>query len=405
MTWQERLREAAYTPQDSERLTFDFVDLSRTRELKGTAFEFPDSNDTYVQRTGATGGRYPMRVYFSGPDCDLQADVFEAALALPGIGKLEHPRYGTRDVVPLGELLRRDPLVNETNQVIIEFTLWDTVGTAYPTIESDPASDLAAALEAYSAAAAQEFEDQLELDAPGALSSFQARYEGLLETTKGALDSVAAIKDETQRQFDTVYNSISQGLTVLAGDPLTLAFQTLILLDAPARAVGTFSARLDAYAALSQSLRGVEVSDSNDLANSDLFVTGSVAALTTATLSSEFGTRKEAITAAESLLGQLETVTTWRDTTYNDQGATDLGEAYRTLQDAVALAAGYLVRTSFSLAQERRIILTRNRTMVDLVAELYGEVDEQLDAFIAANDLSWAELLELPAGREIVYYA
>ncbi len=82
----------------------------------------------------------------------------------------------------------------------------------------------------------------------------------------------------------------------------------------------------------------------------------------------------------------------------------DTGETYQQLQQSTALSAGFLVELSFTLAQERRIVLGRARTIIDLVAELYGEIDTQLDFFIDTNDLSGDEILELPAGREVVYY-
>ena len=49
-------------------------------------------------------------------------------------------------------------------------------------------------------------------------------------------------------------------------------------------------------------------------------------------------------------------------------------------------------------------MLGHNRTIIDLVAELYGSVDDQLDFLISSNDLTGDEILELPKGREIVYY-
>ena len=82
----------------------------------------------------------------------------------------------------------------------------------------------------------------------------------------------------------------------------------------------------------------------------------------------------------------------------------DTGETYLAMQNSTALAVGFLVELSFTLAQERRITLDRPRTLIDLVAELYGDVDSQLDFFIDTNDLSGDEIIELPAGREIVYY-
>ena len=78
--------------------------------------------------------------------------------------------------------------------------------------------------------------------------------------------------------------------------------------------------------------------------------------------------------------------------------------AYQQLQEAAALTAGFLVFISFSLKQERRLVLDRARTVIDLAAELYGSVDDPLDFFIASNRLSGSEILELPIGREVVYY-
>lgn len=82
----------------------------------------------------------------------------------------------------------------------------------------------------------------------------------------------------------------------------------------------------------------------------------------------------------------------------------DTGEIYQPLQNSVALVAGFLVETSFTLTEERRFILQRARTFVDLVGELYGETDGRFDFFIQTNQLSGDELVELPKGKEIVFY-
>lgn len=82
----------------------------------------------------------------------------------------------------------------------------------------------------------------------------------------------------------------------------------------------------------------------------------------------------------------------------------DTGEIYQALENSVALAAGFLVESSFTLIEERTLVLGKSRTFVDLVAELYGELDEQFDFFITTNDLSGDELVELPIGKEVLFY-
>ena len=121
-------------------------------------------------------------------------------------------------------------------------------------------------------------------------------------------------------------------------------------------------------------------------------------------VNNRFNTKSEAIEAADALLTQFQDVTDWRDNNFESLAEVDTGEAYQKLQEAVALTAGFLVEISFTLKQERRIVLDRARTIIDLAAELYGSVDDQLDFLINSNSLTGSEILELPRGREIAYY-
>ena len=82
----------------------------------------------------------------------------------------------------------------------------------------------------------------------------------------------------------------------------------------------------------------------------------------------------------------------------------DTGELYQPFQHSVALATGFLVQSSFDLNVEMVITLGKARNFVELVAELYGELDEQFDFFIKTNQLSGDEIIEIPIGREVVFY-
>ena len=124
MSWQDRLREAAYTSPSGIRFLFLYEDIRFSVDKKTTAFDFPDAEGTYIQDFGNTGRRYPFRVIFAGPDYDLKATAFSAALAEPGIGKLETPLYGAIDVVPFGTITRRDALKSAGNQAIFEIVFW-----------------------------------------------------------------------------------------------------------------------------------------------------------------------------------------------------------------------------------------------------------------------------------------
>jgi hypothetical protein len=107
----------------------------------------------------------------------------------------------------------------------------------------------------------------------------------------------------------------------------------------------------------------------------------------------------------------MDAMVTWRDggfaalATIDDASqAIDTGEAYAALQERRGPTAGYLIQASFSAQPERALVLDRERTIVDVCAEVYGAVDSKLDLLISTNDFTGDEILELPIGRRVVYY-
>jgi prophage DNA circulation protein len=411
MAWNDRLREAAYTSPDGTRVTFDYENVRKTIDKKTTGFEFPDADGTFVQDLGHSGRRYPLRVFFWGDNYDLEADVFEALLLERGTGKLEHPIYGVIDVVPFGTISRRDDLKTAANQAIIEVTFWETIGLIYPTSQNDPASDVLAAVNAYNLAAAEMFDETTSLDSAVEQATLKSSYTALLDSVSAGLQGVADTQDNVRKQFDAIVDSVNLGIDILIDQPLTLASQTTQLIQAPARALTSIQARLDSYRNLAAIIisggvtsQGLDSSNSNTFHTKDLYASTYVTGSIVSVINNQFNTKTEALEAAEDILAQLDDVVNWRDDNYQSLGEVDTGEAYQQLQDAAALTAGFLVSISFSLKQERTLVLDRARTIVDLVGELYGSVDDQLDFFINSNDLIGSEILELPRGRSIVYF-
>ncbi len=440
MSWQDRLREAAYRSPNGTRTVFTFQDVSRVVEKKTSAFDFPDADGTLVQDLGRKGRRYPLRVIFSGDDHDLEADAFEQTLLERGAGVLEHPRYGQVDVVPFGEITQRDDLKTRANQTVIEVVFWATIGTAYPTGQTDGAAEALAAVTAYTAAASEQLEGALQIDTQFEEVTFRDQWDGFLDNVESALAEVAEVQEDITRQFNDINDSINRGLDVLIAEPLTLAFQTLALIKAPARAAAQIEARLNAYGDLASSIvnggsnrigtgsagtpQTVQPTNdsraANELASREVFAQGAIAGSVTAAMTSAqspegeggYSTQPQAIAAAEQLLEQFEQVTDWADQNYRALDGTgiealpvvDTGAGYQQLHKAVSLAAGVLVQLAFNLRQERRITLDRPRSLYDLVGEYYGDIDANLDFFINTNDLTGSEILELPKGRTVVVY-
>lgn len=413
MAWTDRVREPAYTSPSGDRVVFAYEDVTREFDKKTTGFGFPDADGTYVQDRGHTGRRYPLRVFFWGADYDQEANRFEAALMERGVGKLDHPMYGSVDVVPFGTVKRRDDLKTGANQAVIEVTFWDTIGLIYPAAQTDPAASVLSAVDEYNETSALQFAAAVVLDTVARVANFKGDFDALINRAQRGLIAVADVQANVRRQFSSVTQSITRGLDLLVTQPETLGAQVAQLIQTPARASTDVESRLGAYNELSQTItqgnsavasasQGVQ--GSNRFHVRDLYAMGYVTGSVVSAVNTRFTTKTEALEAAEAVLDQFQAVAAWRDDNFQALDQIDTGEAYQKLQEAVALTAGFLVEISFSLKQERRVVLDRARTIIDVAAELYGSVDDQLDFLINSNGLTGSEILELPRGREIVYY-
>ena len=363
MSWENRLRGAAYNSPSGKRLAFDFENLSTSMNLDGTAFKIPDANGTYVQRSGVNERTYPMRVFLWGTDCDIEADAFDEALRESGIGKLEHPMYGTKNVVPFGAVTRRDDLKTAANQVIIDVTFWETIDVIFPSSQGDPASAVLTSVDGFNNSLADQFDQLLNIDTASLRASFSNSYEALLGGTRSGLQSVANVNDSVGTQFNAIFDSIDQSIDSLINDPITLAFQTTQLIQSPARSVANIRDKLSAYGNLTQSILGIDSQDtsaktSNAFHTNDVYASTYVTGSVVSAVNTQFETKTEALQAADVILEQLDAVVEWRDSNYESLEQIDTGEAYQKLHQSVALCAGFLVEISFSLKQERSEIPT-----------------------------------------------
>jgi hypothetical protein len=82
-------------------------------------------------------------------------------------------------------------------------------------------------------------------------------------------------------------------------------------------------------------------------------------------------------------------------------------ETEDALADLSAEVAQYLLSIIFDLKIERRFILDRDRSPLEIAITEYGKGgwdDEYFELFIRSNNLSGVDILILPAGREVVVY-
>jgi len=414
MSWQKKLKQAAYISPLGFRTTFLYEDVAKSFDKKTTDFNFPASNDTYIQDFGRTGRKFPLRIFFSGDNYLKEALALEASIESVGVGRLEHPIYGTPNVVPFGEFRRRDDLKTAANQAIIEIVFWETIIEIFAGSITDLADLILKALDLYNEAASGQLNAEIILNKIIESSGFKTFYAGLVRGTLDSLNNIVATTPTVKKQFDLVSQSMLTDLESTQNPNVkVLGLQATTLVQLPARATGaSISDRLNAFDNAFQKLvrdetiqpPGYDNRIANEFFARDFYSATYLSGVVLSTINAEFITKKEALTAADFLLSLFNQWVEWRDANYAILSQNDTGDMYATLLESVTKAVGYIVSISFSLKTEKIIVLTENRSILDLVAELYGELDDKLDFFINTNNLSGSEILELPRGREIVYY-
>lgn len=416
MPWQERLKPAAVTSPSEERIEFIYEDVSKETDKHTTAFEFPDAVGTFVQVLGRSGRRLPMRHIFSGSDYDVDANRFDNMLDEDGIFILEHPMYGTFNVVPFGKIKRTDELKTRGNQAVFEIIWFETNELLFPLQTGSPSQDLLTAIEDAGEAAAEEFEETINQPSVTEKKSLRDQYKAVIDQVKGGLAKIAAVQAAIEGAFDAIQQAIDDAIQTFIADPLALAFQTVALIQAPARAFAAVTDRIEAYGSLlgniTKDLSGAikiyipsnDSSSNNNFRSDDMISTNLLMGSAASVLFNEFETKSDALAAAEAILLQLDDYTAWHDENLVSLGLVDTGTAYQQVLNAMALASGLLVQISFSLKQERSIVLVEATTPIELEARFYGTIDENLDFIISSNNLVGTDILEVPIGREVVYY-
>ncbi len=438
MSWIDRLKEAALTSPSGIRRIFNFENVRVSVNKRDSVREFPEYNGAFVQNFGIGVTSYPLLCIFWGDNHDDEADGFLNMLSEAGLFILEHPLYGRfENIVPLGPITRRDDLKTAANQSIFEVNFVQSSAFTFPGSRTSEGDAIESDLENFGIAQENEFGEGIEIASSREQVSLIDSVKAKVGAVVRQLSAIAATVQEIENEFNDAVDFIESNINSLVGTPIQLARQIINLVQLPARAGARISATLSAYS----NLLTATISDANGLFsptagnsidnqffNSELFARASYSAMlqsakstgdSTGELSGEsledflavesseqqpFSTQSEIISTVEFLAGENQRLTAWSEANRAALDLLDTGESSSYLTSASQGVAGFLIGVSFSARQERIMVLTERRNLIELCAELYGVLDSAFDFLILSNDLSGDEIYELPVGRRIRYY-
>lgn len=434
MAWNDEIAEAAYTSPSGKRKVFSFEAVSRETDLKTATFTFPEKDGAEIQSLGLGGRRFPLKCIFSGADCCKNADEFEELIKERGYGTLEHPIYKKVDVVPTGTIKRTDDLISALNESVVEVTFAETI-----TVQSFPDSEIAAtdkietALEEYEGAAAEAFDKLIKTETVEDRIKLQTNIIATADSLQKNLDAIA--QQSPKKKFDLIQSvknfvktikSMVSTLDKITSYAKLIATTTIKLCRLPSRIAVSVLAKIEGYStaitAIFNNFKSDPFGDNaicNQYAVTSVAWGGMIAALSSGisitaqegknkNSDAEDGTfhsRQDVIDTVYTIQEMFEAYKEYCDTQISKDAFVDNSDDYEKLLEVVSYSLQALVEYSFSLPTTRIIVLDRDRQLLELLCELYGEDGfNRMDEFINDNKLNANEIVCLPMNKEVRYY-
>lgn len=433
------LTDIKYTSPSGKEFTFVYENVSKETDLKTATFTFPEKDGAYIQSLGRGGRRFPLTCIFTGENCMKKADEFEAALEERGIGSLRHPVYGTRAVVPTGTIKREDGLVTDVNTSVVTITFSET-NTDKEVLQSvtESSSEISAAAEVFVDNAIDEFVASVSLDSAPEVLQVETLCKDSAKIICDNIDSysdmVATKKNFNLNDFTNgaykAMRKIVNNATAPINDIRGYAATVLKLMRLPATIVSAPAEIITAYSNMVRDIVKKFKNDpfgdkkvKNQYAVMKLSLQGAICAICEGTTfacgqssssaggssgsdgtQDGFTSREDAVNAAEKVEEIFEAVKSKLDEEVGKDVLVETSESYSALLEVYQKTVALVLNTAFSLRKRRVIVLDRDRQLIELLAELYGDVDSHIDEFIIDNNLMMEDLKILPMGKEVAYY-
>jgi hypothetical protein len=429
-TWLERIRPIIkLTSPNGSEFEAKWRGNTRRRDNKMAMFDFPGIVGTVVQNLGFRSWLWPMTIFFDGVDNDKEAFRFATATGETGQWGVIHPIYGFKglDMISVAE---RNLPIEEGGYTAFELEFIESIDPLTLKTAAEMSDQIGFQSDLVNVSAADQFLANIRNQSATDTWSIGAAVDKITGPINQILGPISEASDAVFETQNQIQRGLQDILNAAVLQPLSLAGQIQQLVQNPLRAITDIKTRLNAYGDLAGELFGLTPSETdnksrNQAAVQELTMTSIVVsnAKIANTKPSRTGipsvgglNSRKVVNDTANQIGQShvaindnleETQVVFEDVPIENQWVSQKETHYQTAQ-ITGLAISYLISSSFDLRIERRFTLDRPRIPVMLAMELYngpGEADENIDLFLESNDLHGLDILRLPAGREVIYYA
>ncbi len=420
MSWQNRT--AAFISMTSPGGVL-FEPLWKNNDIqvskKVGIFEFPGIKGAKTQDLEVGGDQYPMTVFFEGIDQDLESHQFSNALKEKGPWGIIHPTKGRKTLQLIGWTEKIDP--TENGNITSFSTTWIEESNQIALISIPQiASQVEFAGIDLNVSASTQFEEITSQDKPSFVAAIKNTTGKVVALVNENLQSLISLSSDINSQVVSVKRGITDTITQTTINVLSLAGQVQALIQLPGMIVTDIETRLSAYGAMIESILNIDSNGAttqesiNITAVKELALTAIIVSLGEISISSDLKIRSESIGTIDAITKSLADIINGLDADQSLYVENDIDLQYfsqsSSFPDSLQViykSARFLLEKTFSLAIEKRIVLTKDSSPIIVTIEQYGslgENDSNFDLFISSNQLKSFDIILLKSGTEVVVY-
>ncbi|WP_204247275.1 hypothetical protein, partial [Pseudoalteromonas fuliginea] len=138
----------------------------------------------------------------------------------------------------------------------------------------------------------------------------------------------------------------------------------------------------------------------NSVQTQDLFAASNVSAIADSITATDFETREEALSAAESVQNSFFNYVEWKERNYTSVGIEDEGEGYEALLEQITTTVADVVNNAATLQRIRNVVIDRDMLVLDFAYQYFGTSDsDTVEKVILLNGLDNSDIFTLEKGK------
>ena len=403
-SWQNRIQDAVIETAAGDRFVFEFRDIGYERAERTEVFQFSDRED-YVQRNHSGSHTFDLELYFSGADCDVKADTFEANTRDTRPLKFTHPLQKKTYLVQLISLRRNDRLASRANEVSFTVKLHETIDLAERPEEVSVRRYVDETVSALNLRNSDWAKNKIATKSPSALRQLAGQINEIEKKVAKMAKAYEVVADFAA-DLESVILSFENLIETPIANMVSIIGVLQGIIEMPSKVFQNVKDRLAFYAEISGLLDAIK--DEADPVATQAVQMAAVAGNATASVAGTedtYITKDACFAQAEKIYSQIADIRAFAESDEEN----NLTEPQLQLIDRLGtLAAARLEQVAFGAKQTRIYRVAKDSDIYPLAYRLLGgdtpdDLDNYVNQLIDINQLGRG-LFEIKAGTEVKYY-